>query len=58
VVGSSDKNAAYPRELPVSPADVQATVYHCLGLRADTEMHDQLGRPMPISTGAPIRQVF
>jgi hypothetical protein len=58
VFGSSDRHAAYPRDLPVGPADVQATIYHCLGLKPETEMYDQLGRPMPVSVGKVIRQVF
>jgi uncharacterized protein (DUF1501 family) len=57
-VGASDRIGAYPRDLPVDPADVQATIYHCLGLRPETEMHDQLGRPMAVSVGKVIRQVF
>jgi hypothetical protein len=58
VVGASDRIGAYPRELPVDPADVQATIYHCFGLQPETEMRDQLGRPMPVSVGKVIRQVF
>ena len=31
VYGSSDRTAAYPSTNPVGPADVAATIYHCLG---------------------------
>jgi uncharacterized protein (DUF1501 family) len=58
VVGASDKIAAYPSEHPLDPADVQATVYHCLGLEPHGQMHDQLGRPVPLSTGKVIGRVF
>jgi hypothetical protein len=58
VVGSSDRHGAYPSESPLDPADVQATIYHALGLRPDREMRDPLDRPMPISTGKVIGQVF
>ncbi len=32
VYGSSDRSAAYPSTNPVSPQDVGATIYHCLGI--------------------------
>ncbi len=43
--GASDKIAAFPAADPVSPADIVATIYHCLGLPTDYEFHDSLGRP-------------
>ncbi|MGD9723181.1 MAG: DUF1501 domain-containing protein [Pirellulales bacterium] len=58
LVGASDRICAFPAELPVTPADVVATIYHALGLEAHTLMHDPLGRPMAISDGRPIAQVF
>ena len=58
VVGASDRIAAYPSEYPLDPADVQTTLYHCLGLDPRAEMHDRLGRPVPLSTGKVIGQLF
>jgi hypothetical protein len=58
VVGASDSIAAYPKEQPVDPVDIQATMYHCLGLDPHQEMHDQLGRPLPISVGKVITPLF
>ncbi len=49
--GASDPQGAYPREGQVSPQDITATIFHCLGLAPETEIHDQLGRPFPISRG-------
>ena len=54
VLGSSDKLGAFPNTFPVDPADIQATIYHCLGLPVDRTMTDPQGRPMPLSTGTPI----
>ena len=54
VHGGSDRVGAYPSADPVDPADVHATVYHCLGLDPGQVVHDQLGRPYPISTGRPL----
>jgi len=58
LVGTSDKICAYPSELPVTPADVVATIYHSLGLAPHTLMHDPQGRPLAIATGSVIRQLF
>ncbi len=51
VYGSSDRSAAYPSTNPVSPADVAATIYHCLGIEPRTEVTDQQGRPFVVSAG-------
>lgn len=59
VHGSSDAHAAYVRENPVSPADICATVYHCLGIDPDMLIHDRTGRPIPIAQGGqPIRTIL
>jgi hypothetical protein len=51
VVGASDRVAAYPAEAPHHPADLAATVYHLLGIPADTHLHDATGRPHALITG-------
>ncbi len=58
VFGASDSIGAYPRDGRVPPHDLLATVFHCLGLRPDTAIHDALGRPVPICQGDVIRQAF
>jgi hypothetical protein len=59
VHGSSDKIGARPSNAPVGPAEVIATIYHCLGIRADFEVHDRLGRPFQlVPGGAPIRELL
>jgi hypothetical protein len=55
VIGASDSIAAKPRDGRVQPQDLTATVFHCLGLSPETEMHDALGKPIPISRGEVIR---
>lgn len=58
VHGASDNHAAYPVSGIVRPHDVSATIFHCLGYPADTEIRDQLGRPLPISRGSVIKEVL
>jgi hypothetical protein len=59
VVGESDGQAAYVKDRPVSPADICATIYECLGIDPDLMVPDRAGRPMPISYGGrPIREIL
>ena len=58
VHGASDRSAAYPVAGRVEPRDLIATVFHCLGYQPDTEMHDALNRPLPISRGQVIEAIL
>ena len=56
---ASDRNAAYPRHLPVHPYDLISTVYHALGIDLATEYHDSLNRPRRlVEYGQPIVGIF
>jgi hypothetical protein len=48
VHGASDRIGARPSLNPVVPADIIATIYHCLGVPADLELRDRLNRPMTL----------
>ena len=54
VYGASDKVAAYPIANPHDPRDLAATVYHLLGIPADTWVHDQTNRPHALVIGRKI----
>lgn len=56
--GASDSRAAYPKKCPVSPEEIHATIYHTLGIREDTHIHDSIGRPMALYAGKPIWGLF
>lgn len=58
VHGESDNHAAYPVSGIVRPHDLTATIFQCLGYPPDTEIHDALNRPLPISRGRVIREVL
>ena len=49
--GSSDAQAAYVKDLPVSTANICATIYHCLGIDPAYRVKDQSGRPVEIAQG-------
>jgi len=58
VYGASDRIGGHPHEGRVQPQDLTATLFHCLGHAPDTEIHDALGRPHPVSRGDVIRQIL
>jgi len=51
VYGASDAQAAYPKDRPVSTADICCTIYECLGIDPATTVPDPQGRPVGISHG-------
>lgn len=58
VYGRSDRLGGYPVENPVSPADIAATMYHALGIPADGEIVDRVGRPQRLTEGLPLLALF
>ncbi|MEO6809597.1 MAG: hypothetical protein ABI353_10850, partial [Isosphaeraceae bacterium] len=52
--GASDSSGAFPKDLPCTPDDISATMFHCLGIDPGTELRDSLNRPIPVSYGSPI----
>jgi uncharacterized protein (DUF1501 family) len=59
VVGESDRQGAFPKSQPVTPADVHATVFTALGYDPHRTMYlSPEGRPFPLSEGEPIRQLL
>ncbi len=51
IIGSTDAQAAAPTSDPVSIADFLRTVHTLMGVDADKEYPDPLGRPVPIVNG-------
>jgi hypothetical protein len=55
IYGSSDRYAAEPASNPTRPADLAATIYHCLGINPRLEINDRLDRPQVLCDGTPIQ---
>ena len=51
VYGASTPDGAYPADDACSPADLAATMYHCLGISPQTEVRDRENRPFPVADG-------
>lgn len=59
VCGASDAQAAYVKDRPVSPAEICATIYQCLGIDPHSTVPDRSGRPVPVAQGAnAIREIL
>jgi hypothetical protein len=54
VVGSSDKDGAYPATARQKPENMAATIYHLLGIPATAVWNDDLDRPHAIYYGEPV----
>lgn len=58
VVGASDRQAAEVADLPLSPKDLLATMYHQLGIDPHTQLIDPTGRPLPLVEGRVIHEAL
>lgn len=58
VYGASDRIGAFPRENPVAPEDLLATIYQALGINPSSEIRDRENRPYKISEGTPVEALF
>jgi hypothetical protein len=56
--GSSTPDGGYPASDGVTPDDVAATIFHCLGIDHRTRMYDLEQRPIPLSDGDVIRPIL
>jgi hypothetical protein len=59
VHGASDRTGARPSQNPLTPADLVATIYTCLGIDPNLEIHDRLGRPLVLAPwGNPVPELL
>lgn len=57
VYGQSDRHGGYPIEGRVEPQDLSATIFHLLGYDPETQLMDQVGRPVALSNGKVIEAI-
>lgn len=50
VVGASDALGEYPKDNPITPSDLAATIYTLLGVDPARELHTSDGRPVRVAT--------
>jgi hypothetical protein len=58
VIGASDRDGAYPRSGKVDPVDLHASIFQCLGINPHHEVRDESGRPLAVTNGQAITELF
>jgi hypothetical protein len=58
IYGASDAQAAYVKESPVQPEDLNATILHSFGFAPEAEIMHPTGRPVRSSSGTPVTEIF
>ena len=58
VYGKSDETGSAPKEDPVHPTDLLATVYYALGIDPSMEVLNDLNQPRPLVKGQPLVTLF
>lgn len=58
LVGASDRHAAYPATKKYGPWDVTATIFNALGIDTSGHYTDATDRPIPITTGQPMTELY
>ena len=58
VIGKSDRQAGHPETEPYHPNDIGATIYHTLGISPESEMRDQLDRPLRLNNGEVMHALY
>ena len=56
--GESDATASSPKEKPVHPTDLLATVYFALGIDPDMEIRNHLNQPRELVKGKPLADLW
>jgi uncharacterized protein (DUF1501 family) len=58
VVGSSSADGGEPKDRPVTPAEVAATVYRGLGVDLKSRLPGPDNRPLPLTEAEPVHELF
>ena len=58
VIGASDRIGAEPRDRPVTPAEIAATIYRGLGIDLGARLPGPENRPLPLIEAEPVDELF
>lgn len=58
VIGATNRKGEFPTERPLDPHDILATIYKHLGIDPAQEYLDPQGRPIALTRGTPIAELF
>ena len=55
---ASPTTASSPKEKPVHPTDLLATIYYALGIDPDMEIRNHLNQPRELVKGKPLAELW
>jgi hypothetical protein len=58
VIGATDAIGARPSSRTLDPHDILATIYRFLGINHELQLPDPAGRPIALTQGKPITELF
>ncbi len=58
MIGSSDALGAEPKDLPISPSEVAASIYQGLGLDPKARLKGPDNQSIPLADAEPIAELF
>ena len=58
VIGASDAIGSEPKDRPVSPQELVATIYHALGVAPNATIPGPQGSPVDVYPGRPVIELF
>jgi uncharacterized protein (DUF1501 family) len=58
VIGSSDDLGGEPKDRPISPQEVAASIYHGLGIDPKTHLRGPANQSLPLADAEPIAELF
>ena len=59
VIGSTTSNGGEPKDRPLGPGDLLASIYRAVGVDHQATVRDRQQRPIPIlESGHPIAELF
>ena len=58
VIGASDRTGAEPKDRPVTPQELVATIFHALGVPANATIPGPDGAPVAVYPGKPVIELF
>ena len=58
VLGASDRLGGEPKDRPVSPQELVATIFHALGVPPDATIPGPTGVPVAVYPGRPVAELF
>jgi hypothetical protein len=58
MIGASDRTGSEPKDRPVTPQELVATIFHALGVPADATIPGPDGSPVEVYPGKPVVELF